>query len=214
MTLGLARALMALATCCLGESRREWARAMQGEFQSAVDDGRPLAFAVGCLIAAWREMPSQAEGRFALANHALALGLLVPMAVLQFQCVIGLPYLSLGERGLYAMLAPGSPEEAILGHAYHSAIPALLTLWLLLGAGHLRLAWLLLERDWTGVAKVAALTVAASATLVIFTVVLFLDDTAAGAQAVLLAIELAAIYALACWQARIRTRGSTEQLAI
>lgn len=204
-----ARALLTLAACCLGESRREWALAMQREFHSAVEDGRPLGFAIGCLIAAWREMPSQAQGRFTLANHALALGLLLPMAVLQLKCVAGLPYLSLGEPGLYAMLAAGSPQEVVLGHAYHSAIPALLTLWLLLGAGHLRLAWLLLERDWAGAAKTAALTVAASATLLIFTVVLFLDDTAAGAQAMLLAIELGAIYALAQWHARAFPNGST-----
>ena len=62
---------------------------MQGEFDAAIADGRPLTFAVGCLIAAWREMPTQAQGRFVLANYALALGLLVPTAGLQFACVIG-----------------------------------------------------------------------------------------------------------------------------
>ena len=204
---------MILAARCLGESRRDWALAMEGEFGSAVEDGRPLAFATGCLIAAWREMPTQAQGRFALANHALALGLLLPMAVLQFKCVAGLPYLSLGEPGLYAMLASGSPQEAILGHAYHSAIPALLTLWLLLGAAHVRLAWVLLERDWVRVARVAALAVAASMTLVIFTVVLFLDDTAAGAQAMLLAIELSGIYALVQWHSHLFPTAPPELIA-
>lgn len=213
MKVRLACAIMSVAMCCLGESRRDWALAMQAEFQSAVDDGKALAFAAGCLAAALREMPVQAEGRFALANHALALGLLVPMAVLQLECLAGSPFLSLGERGLYSMLVPGSPQDAVLGHAYHSAIPALLILWLLLGAGHLRLAWLLLERDWTRVASVSALTVAASATLVIFTVVLFLDDTAAGAQALLLAIELSGIYVLAQWHSLMFPKAPTRRLA-
>lgn len=213
MRTALASALMKLAARGLGDSRREWALAMQVEFRVAVEDGRPLAFATGCLLAAFGELPKHRAGRFALASHLLALGLLLPMAVLQFKCIAGPPFLSLGERGLYAMLAPGSPQEPYLNHAYHSAIPALLALWFLLGAGHLRLAWHVLERDWARVARTAALTVAASATLVIFTVVLFLDDTAAGAQALLLAMELGAIYALARWDALIFRTGSTRQFA-
>jgi len=86
MTAAVSRALMALAICCLGESRREWALAMRGEFEAAIEEREPLAFAAGCLIAAWREMPKHAEGRLVLANHALALGLLVPVAVFQFAC--------------------------------------------------------------------------------------------------------------------------------
>ena len=97
MITGLATAVMSLARRCLGENRREWALAMQGEFDAAIADDRPLAFAVGCLIAAWREMPAQGQGRFVLANYALALGLLVPTAGLQFAFVVGLPRSFLGE---------------------------------------------------------------------------------------------------------------------
>src|ERR1700712_3452057 len=79
MTAVAARAVMSLATCCLGEDRREWALAMQGEFEVAAEKGEPLAFAAGCLIAAWGEMPKHEEGRLVLANYTLALGLLIPM---------------------------------------------------------------------------------------------------------------------------------------
>lgn len=193
---------MVLAACSLGESRREWALAMQGEFEGAIQDQRPLAFAAGCLIAAWREMPAHEHGRFVLANYALALGLLIPTAGLQLACVAGIPYLPLGQ-GLYGMLTPGSAQQLYLSDAYRAAKPVLLTLWLLLGGGHLRLAWVLLEHDWSRVVNMGALTVAASATLVVFTVVLFLDASAAGLQALMLAIELSAVYASARWHARL-----------
>ena len=205
---------MSLAVCCLGESRREWALAMQGEFEAAIEDGRPLAFAAGCLIAAWREMPTQEQGRFVLANYALALGLLVPTAGLQFACVIGFPRSYLGQAGLYALLAPGSARDPYLADAHAAAIPTLLLLWVLLGVGHLRIAWVLLERDWSRVISTAALTVAVSATLVIFTGVLLLDDAAVGLQAVLLAMELSAIFASARWHASLFPCAPSGNLAL
>jgi hypothetical protein len=213
MITGLATAVMSLAGRCLGENRREWALAMQGEFDAAIADGRPLAFAVGCLIAAWREMPTQGQGRFVLANYALALGLLVPTAGLQFAFVVGLPRSFLGQGGLYTLLAPGSAGDPYLADAHASAIPTLLLLWVLLGAGHLRIAWVLLERDWSRVISTAALTVAVSATLVIFTGVLLLDDAAVALQAALLAMELSAIFASARWHARLFPSASSGNLA-
>jgi hypothetical protein len=176
---------------------------MQAEFETAMDDRRPLAFAVGCLIAAWREMPSQGQGRFVLANYALALGLLVPMAGLQFACAAGSSYLFAGPAGPYSVLAPGSAQDPYLAEAHRSAIPTLLGLWVMLGAGHLRLAWLVLERDWSRVISAAAFTIAASATLVIFTGVLFINDASVALQALLLAIELSAIYAAGRWHSRL-----------
>ena len=194
---------MTLAARSLGESRREWALAMQAEFEAARKDERPLGFAIGCLIAAWREMPSQSQGRLVLANYALALGLLVPMAALQFAYVAGSSYLFAGQDGLYTVLTPGGAQNPYVAEPHRSAIPALLALWLFLGFGHLRLAWVLLERDWSRVITTAALTVAASATLVIFSGVLFLNDASVALQAILLAIELSVIYTSAQWHNRL-----------
>ena len=48
---------MALATLCFGAERREWSAAMEAEFEIAALEGPSFAFASGCLIAAWRDMP-------------------------------------------------------------------------------------------------------------------------------------------------------------
>ena len=145
----LAEAVMRLAVRCLGESGREWALAMQGEFAAAVEGGRPLGFAIGCMIAAWRRLPVHQEGRFVLANHALAFGLLIPMAGCLFACAAGSSSFFGGQPGPYAVLAPGGMQDPYSAEAHGSAIPTLLALWLMLGAGHLRLAWVVLERDWS-----------------------------------------------------------------
>jgi hypothetical protein len=200
MMVGIARLLMRVATRSLGETHREWAWAMQAELQAAVDDKRPVRFALGCVVAAWRQMPGQDEGRFILVNYALALGLLVPMAALQLTCAAGFPLLPFGGA---AAVAPGTLQQLYLADAHSAAMPALLALWLLLAAGHFRLAWLLLEHEWARLVQSAALVVAASATLVVFTAVLFLDGTGANLQLMLLPVEVAAIYRSARWHERL-----------
>ena len=204
MITALSQSLMQLATCSLGRSRREWALAMQVEFEAATEDRRPLAFALGCLLAAWRELPRHSEGRFSLASHVIALGLLIPAAFLQFACAIGL---STGQGGLFNVLAPAGSENPLLASAQLGAMPALLLIWLMLGTCHLCLAWLLLERDWTRVAKAGALIAAGTLTLFLFMKLLLFD---AGAVPLLLvalaAIETMFILALAQWNERIFTR--------
>jgi hypothetical protein len=197
---GLSRALVALAGGCLGDGRRDWADAMAAELEEAIADERPLSFAAGCLVAALRQMPGQAEGRLQLANHALALGLLVPAAFLQFACAIGL---SSGQGGLYGTLAIAGATDPLQAAAQLAALPALLILWLLLGIGHLRLAWMLLERDWTRVARTGALIIGASLTLFLFMGVLLLDATALRLLAGVLAVELGFVLGVARWHARI-----------
>ena len=206
MRAAAARALMFLARCCLGEDRRNWALAMEGEFEAAAQKGEPLAFAGGCLIAAWREMPRHEEGRLVLANYTLALGLLIPMGVLQFAWAIGFPNLFPGQDGPYRILSGGGPQGLFLADAHLAARPALFVIWLLLGIGHLRLAWVLVERDWSGVIKVGAAIAAATVTIFIFSEVMFFDVASLIPQAAALAIELALILAMARWQARLRER--------
>lgn len=213
VTAAVARAVMTVAAASLGENRREWALAMQAELDAAIEDGRPLAFAMGCLIAAWREMPRQAQGRFTLANYALALGVLIPTAVLQLACVAGFPYLFLGRGGIDGMVAAGASQDPYLADSHLAAVPVLVALWLLLGIGHLRLAWLLLGQYWSRVAKVGALMAAVSATLVIFAKVLFIDDAGVALQALLLALQLSAIYASARWHARLFPSGHSGRPA-
>ena len=197
MNAPIPRALMSLAGSCLGESRHDWACAMEAEFELAVEDGRPLAFAVGCLIAASRELPRNAEGRLTLVNHMLALGLLIPMAVFQVTRGLGTVAGLVGPAGI-----SGDASNAYLAWARSSAAPVLLILWVLIGIGHLRLAWVLVERDWDRVVKVGALIAAAAVTLFLFMGVLFLDLATLIAQSGAMATELAFIIAAARSDAR------------
>ncbi|TGX43486.1 hypothetical protein E5A74_09255 [Sphingomonas naasensis] len=195
---------MALAVCCFGESRREWARAMRAEFEAAAADGRPLLFALGCLAAAWRELLTREEGRFVLTSYALALGLMLPMAALQIGCaVLGLPYLYAGQNGLRGALLDGGTQELLLRGVYQAAVPSLSVLLLLVGVGHLRIAWAMLERDWSRVTRMGSLSLAAAATLILFMAALFLDGSQALLQAMILAIELATVSVVARWHAQL-----------
>lgn len=207
----LSRALLALAQCCLGESRREWGAAMRAELETALAEGRPIGFAAGCLAAALRELVTREEGRFTLTSYALVLGLLLPMAALQIGCaLLGLPYLYPHQLGLAGALLEGSAHEPLLRSIYQSAIPSLALLQLLVGLGHLRIAWTMLEGDWRAVTRLATLTLAAVATLLLFMGVLFLDGSQVLRQGGVLAIELATIAIVARWHAQLVPARATE----
>lgn len=211
MRAAVARAVMALAVCCLSESRREWSLAMQIEFETVVVEGKPLSFAIGCLAAAGREMLTREEGRFVLTSYALALCLMIPMAALQIGCaVLGLPYLYAGQGGLRGALLEGGSQEALLRGVYQAAVPSLSLLLLLLGLGHLRIAWAMLERDWSRVRRAGTLTLAAAATLIIFMGTLFLDSRQAVLQAAVLTIELATLSVVTRWHAQLFRTAAAE----
>lgn len=185
---------------------------MRAELETAIAEGKPLLFATGCLAAAWRELLMQEEGRFVLTNYALALGLMIPMATLQIGCALfGLPYLYPGRRGLSGALLEGGAYEVLLRGVYQAAIPSLALLQLLIALGHLRIAWMMLERDWAGVMRLAMRTVASAVTLVLFMSVLFLDGRQALLQGAILAVELAAVAMVARWQAQLFPAAATEQ---
>lgn len=211
MTITLARILMTLASCCLGDARREWALAMQGEFEAAADAGKPLAFAAGCVLAACREMPRHDEGRFVLSRYGLALCLLIPVAGLQLLCAVGYAF-PRGSR-LYDAPTLSSAQALYVTHAYLGAVPLLLSLWLLLGVLHLGLAWSLLECDWQRIVRIGSLIAAGSATLLVFTAVLGVDDARPALQAGVLAIELLAISLSARRHARLSFGPSLERVA-
>lgn len=195
MKAAAARAVMILTTRCLGKTRHQWARAMQIEFEAAAAEGKQLPFAIGCFIAACREIPAHREGRLSLANHVLALGFLVPMAAAQFLYAGSLPY----SADVHGMLGPAGTQNPYLAGAQLAAVPSLLFLWFTLGAAHLRLAWVVLERDWSRAFNMSAMIVAGTATLAIYTGVLFLDDARLILHAAAIAVELVAVSAAARW---------------
>jgi hypothetical protein len=198
----LSRAVMTLASSCLGNRHREWALAMRIELEAAIADGNGLDFSIGCLVAAWRELPAQAEGRLLLARYALALGLILPLAaLLSSSALLGFPQLDFGH------LAFGAPHSVpghipIVNDGNRTAAPVLALLVLLVASSHILIAWFLLDCDWNRVARTGSLAAAITVTLAIFTSV-----AALGAAHILLPLsgliaELAAISALARLHAR------------
>ena len=124
----------------------------------------------------------------------LSLGLLIPVAYLQFAYAAGL---IMGTGGSYGALVATGSYESLAAGAQLSGIPGLLFLWTLLGVWHLHLAWVLLERDWDAVVKAGAMIAAAVLTIFTFMALLMLDATTLLVQAGVMAIELIAIFAVA-----------------
>lgn len=203
MTAALARAVMTLAESCLGEHRREWAPAMRAELEIAIDDGRPLGFAFGCLTGALRGMPGHAEGRFKLTSHAVALGLFPAAALLLTGAASGFPFLLPGHAGISGWFSGGGEHVSLLTPWNRGFAPALALLIWALVAGHLLMPWFILERDWDRVAILARVNSAATVTLVLFTGVLFLDMSFVLLPLAGLAIELGAAWFLYRWQAHL-----------
>lgn len=199
MTLTLPQAMMRVATACLGDERRDWALAMQAEFEVAVKDQQKMAFAAGCLMTAWRDMHRHAEGRLTLASHALGLGLFVPMAGMHLARVLDFLFVGTGVPG--GALWAGASSNPVLGWAQIRAVPALILLWTSLSVGQLCLAWLLLDRDWSRLLRVAAATGAATVTLFLLVTVLLVDATALISHVAVLAIEFIALALMSRWHA-------------
>ena len=200
MTIALPQAMMTIAAACLGDRRRDWALAMQAEFEVAVTDQQKMAFAAGCLMTAWRDMHRHAEGRLTLASYILGLGLFVPMAGVHLARVLDFLLVGTGVSG--GALLAGASANPVLGWAQVRAIPALILLWTSLSVGHLCLAWLLLDRAWSSVPKVGAAIGAATVTLFLLVTVLLLDATALISHVVVLAIEFVVLAVAARWHAR------------
>lgn len=209
MRAAAARAAMALAVVWLGDRRRDWALAMRAEFEIAAGEGRAMSFASGCLGAALRDLPSHEEGRFAIASHFVALVLLIPTAALLFSSLSGdFPSSYLG-----ASTPPpsGGGSGAFVNDGNRSAVPPIALLMLGLAGLHLRIAWLVLERDWARVAAAGALIAAATVTLLLFTLVVFAHPASALGLAATLAVELIGVCALARWH--VRAFGRPPELA-
>ena len=198
MNAALSRAVMALAVRCLGQHRREWAVAMEAEFEAADDDGSALSFAWGCLTAAWCELPRHEEGRFAIASHLLCFILILPMAALPLSAMLAdFPYAYLAAGDARSALSGGT--SVVLNEANRAALPALAGLLVFLAGAHLRIAWLVLERDWSRIAAPASLASAATMTLILFTALVFASSALAPVEVAMLGAELACLWALAHW---------------
>jgi hypothetical protein len=209
----IARSLMALAVHCLGERRREWAEAMEAEFYAAQENGSSLGFALGCFVAAVRELPTHDEGRLAIASHALAFVLVIPAAALLLSSVLnGFPHSYFGSGALDGLTWVLGNREPLLSEGNRAALPPLAILIVLLAGARLRLAWLMLERDWSRGAGTAMLLGAVTMTLAILAGVVFDDFAFALGQLAVLVVELGSVAALAQRQLSFAaSRGAVEK---
>lgn len=197
--MAIARAMMIMAVRSLGYSRREWALAMQAEFDVAAEEGDALSFAFGCLLGAWREVLAHEEGRFALASYLLAIGGILPLGGLLITSVAsGYSYLAPVEVGAGNFWGSGRPVFPVT-YANQSGLLLLAMLTFALGLGHVYMAWAILDRDWTRVAVAGRIGAAVMVTIVTFTGVLLLYDTCALPQVVAISLELSSIWLLARW---------------
>ncbi|WP_156361429.1 hypothetical protein [Sphingomonas sp. Leaf67] len=202
------RTLMTLAIATMEERRRPWGLAMQAELEVAIEAGGAFRFALGCFFAAVLRLPTHAGGQFGVTAHALALGLMVPLAGLQIGCaVFDFPFF-VPNGSVVDLIARQSPLTVSV---YRMVVPSVIGLLLLLGIGHLRMAWLILEHDWPRVMKTASLTLAATVTVVPVMALLYLDITQALLQAAILAAELVMLAAMARWHAELPQRVSPAE---
>ena len=203
MTATPARLVMALAVRSLGEHRIAWAQAMTAEFEAAEEDGRPLGFALGCLIGAWRMMPAHAEGRFVLASYALSLGVLIPAAAMLAEAAaFGFPFFA-ASNGVDGYLWGSGAHVLLLNDGNMIVAPSLVLLVMAMAALHLPLAWWMLDGDWDRVAAANRFGAAAAATLVIVTSLAALDPSRLLLPIAVLAAEMAMIRALTQWHQRL-----------
>jgi hypothetical protein len=204
MRRALERCMMDLAVNLIDPRRREWAIAMRVEWASAEWEGtQSWRFAWGCLACALRELPGHEAGRFGLARYFLALGVLVPMAVLLLASVAqGSAYWLADAAGAGALLGSGRLASG-LNAANLSGWLLMAGLTAAMGLGHLALAWAVLAGRWRQVAALARMGVAFTATLVMFTSILFLGDFCALPQAFAIGVEAICVALMLQWQGEL-----------
>lgn len=194
---------MELTARSLGAHRNAWAQAMAAELEAAEEDGHALRFALGCLMGAWRMMPTHTEGRFVLASYALSLGVLIPVAaMLALATASGFPFFE-ASHGVEGYLSGSGAHVLLLNAGNLIVAPSLILLMMLMAALHLPLAWWMLDRDWDRVAAANRFGAAAATTLTIVTSCAGLDPSRLVLPIGVLAAEMGAIWALTRWHQRL-----------
>lgn len=193
-----------MALRCFPPERRDWAEAMAAEFDIVMEDARALPFALGCLAMAWRDLPRHRHGRFMLANHALVLGVIVPLATFHLACAVsGARFLLRGPDHYYRMLMVGDLHQQSMAQAYREAMPVLAVLLLLLGAGHLLIAWNALACRWRRVMWLWFMEGIVAAALVAAITLTIPSALGMAVQLAALGVELCALPLLARWHGRV-----------
>ena len=204
MIIALSRGVMRIAIRCLGDRRREWGLAMQGEFEASVADGQPLSFAIGCLLGAWRTRLAERDGQFALASYGVAIGVILPLAaVLAVGAIVGFPYLDFAQGNVVAILSLHGAPATLLDDGNRAAAPSLSLAVFLLASTSVLIAWGILDRDWVRVAAIERFMAATVSTLILFVGLLGLDESRMVLPILLLVAQHIAILVLMQWHRRL-----------
>lgn len=204
MTVLIARVVMKLAMAGMGSHRSEWAAAMRAEFATAAEAGEGLSFAYGCLVTAWRELPTHHQGRLALSRYTFSLGLILPAAAILLAGLwYGYPWVEPAYAdGIahFARMPTGLPSATWAGNAF--AVTGLATLLFLRVAGLILAAWFVVEADWDRAAAIQRAGAASTITLTLFSAVAFADVTCVILPLFALGVELLSIALLRRWHDR------------
>ncbi len=151
---------------------------MQGGFEASIADGEPLSFALGCLLAACRARLADPDRRLALASHALAVGLILPLAaVLAVDAIVGFPYLDFAQDNVVGILAVGGASSTLLDNGNRAAASSLSIVVFLLAGTSVLIAWAILDRNWVRVSAIERFAGAATLTLIMVVGLLGFDET-------------------------------------
>ena len=148
------------------------------------------------------------EGRLALAVHALAIFLVVPMAGIGLWLgAIGFPYLSIGNVGIDGFLAGQSQQLPTLLVGERAMAPALTLMMVLLSVGQFLLAIALSDRDWHRVSGIARFNLAALTTLLLVAAILSVAGGLILVMAAALAVETMVLVMLGWWRELVLDEG-------
>ena len=190
--------------CALPEDR-DWALAMCCEYEEVRRTGGGVGFLAGCLFAIAGRLLRHTEGRDAIARHMVVLGIVLPIAIFQFGCALsGVMLMRSGSDAFHASLV----QQGLVAEAsrYLQFAPVVTLSLITLALAHAATGWLVLDRNWRGIAVSG--TVTALVTLVLVSTIAAISTETFGLalHGALLGIELVLLAALYFWKRPVRQR--------
>ncbi|MEN3972994.1 hypothetical protein WJS89_09980 [Sphingomicrobium sp. XHP0235] len=190
---------------CASREDRDWALAMCCEYEEVRRTGGGVDFLAGCLLAIAGRLLRHAEGRHALARHMVVLGMILPVAIFQFGCALsGILLMRNGTDAYHAGLAHQGLGQA--ARLYLESAPIMTLLLLILALAHAATGWLLLDRNWRGVAVTGTVTALVTVALVANIAAISAETSGMTLHGALLGVEIVVLAALYLWKRPGRQR--------
>lgn len=202
--ISLTDTLVAIAVRILPDDRQEWGHAMHAELDAAREGGRPLAFAIDCLLGSLRAHLDRPEGRMVATRLAVALATLVPLATFHLGCAFACFGFALGRPDhFHAALAAGDVGQRSIAAAYAAAAPLIGILLLALTGAHLLAAWHIMDWSPRPMLRAVAAGLLAAAGLAIVILSVMGESSGVAIQFAGSGIEMAMLAIFALWTHRL-----------